>query len=166
MIRLYTGDVVEFNYAGGSKPGAKRVVYVLNGGTSSYVRAWDFDKGELRTFTLSKISNHRYLSDEEMNVISVDNLPKAVASTITRDFNNEGWKTYKSGDMVVAVKPNISIDTTLKGSWYGRTISCTTKKGTKITLTIGGSNGVELSINDSPYSHKPTIEELQWVLST
>jgi hypothetical protein len=167
MIHLYNGDVIEFTYKGGSKPGAKRTIYVLTNSGASFVKAWDFDKDDLRTFTLSKMSDIRYLTDDEMKVVSTDCLPKSVASTISRDFDNEGWKTYKNGDTIVAVKPIKRINTTLTGDWYNGYITFQTAKGTTIKLgpSIYGGN-VRLTVNNCLLSNKCTAEELQRVLST
>jgi len=57
------GGFYEFEYNGGSNPGATRRVHVEDV-QRNYVRGMDLDKGEYRTFTKSMIVNPRPLTEE------------------------------------------------------------------------------------------------------
>jgi len=50
------GNVVRFNYAGGSNPGSRRLVYVISV-LDRNLKTWDLDKNEPRNFAYGNCSN-------------------------------------------------------------------------------------------------------------
>lgn len=156
---LYDGDIVEFNYDGGSDPGSKRVVYVLGGSTNKNIMTWDFDKETLRTFSRSKIRNVRFLEDNEYKIVQLDNLPKTLIAEncIAEDFEDEGYKVYANGDEVVAVKPTKK-NNLLRGYSNGKIFFDV--NGASVGLEVGLIDGnVKLLVDNNEY-YPATVEDL------
>ena len=157
---LFGGEIVEFNYNGGSNPGSKRLVYVLST-TQKNITVWDFNKSELRTFNRSKISNVRFLDDNEYKVLKLNDLPKATNITgLIYDFDDEGYKVYSNDDEIVAV---MSKEKNLLRGYSNGTIFFETNNS-HIGLKIIG-NKVALLIDDDEYS-SATVEDLAKVFNS
>lgn len=100
--KMYSGDVVSFNYNGGSTPGATRRVYVKSvDGVLAY--CWDFDTQDVRNFKIDNITNVHFI--ENVKIVDITELPKSVtASNIASAFKRDDYKTYCTSTSIIAIK--------------------------------------------------------------
>ena len=147
---VFIDDVVTFTYGGGSDPGSKRLVLALNGSTNSYVKAWDFDREDLRTFSRNKMSNVRLLDEDEIKRVNLDCLPSSFGKQELIDgFTSTGYKCFASGDLIIAVKPKYTAaDCKLRGYASTREIQFEYDNN-RIALYIQTCGKVSLFVNDT-----------------
>jgi hypothetical protein len=120
---VFVGEVVSFNYNGGSNPGERRLVEMLEV-TPTLWRTWDFDKGDLRSFNPSKASNIKFVNDDYVKTVELSDLPSSVnPDKLMEGFEQDGYLVHQTDNRIVAVK---------------------TKTDVKSTRLVGGKNYVKI----------------------
>jgi len=171
---LWSADLVEFRYDGGSNPGSKRTVLVLSDKPQT-ISCWDFGKEDLRTFSRSKISDVRFLDEDEFKEITVSDLPESMQDlgTICQGYLDAGYKVYQNGDSVTAVliQPKKKLRTGSKDKLIGyhfvKVIGFYLgDKYVRLTMNPGkpGGTSVTLDIDGNVISDEVTVADLIEVL--
>jgi hypothetical protein len=170
---LWTGDIIEFEYNGGTNPGKERTALILENGAKN-VSTWDFTKEELRTFTRSKIENVRFLEDDEYCELTISHLPQKLQdpAALCSAYNDMGYKCYCGNDNIIAVKVKPQVNTKMIGYQNIKAICFTAPNGNYVRLCIEptgnrlGNCDVSLEVNGDHVTHEATAENLMDVFDS
>ena len=101
---LGTVPVLACKYDGGSHPGSKRVVYILDTDSCDNLKVWDFAIGEFRTFNPHLMRDIATVQDACF--INTKSAPQSVVDACAASFVSSKYSVFHDQDdgTLVAVK--------------------------------------------------------------